>query len=1734
LIFQATDDGGLTNIFKELNSVKTTFEELDKTTLSGAINAFNNTSVSVDDLSESFGGLDDSVVTYLNSTERGQASIDGLSNSMYNSASSMSFAATKAKLLAGALNMITGIAITLAIQGIVWAIDELIVTMDEQKEKLDDAIQAYEESETELKNINDELKTTQERIDELNAKDNLTFTEQDELEKLVKTNDELERKIFLLEQANKEAEKKVVAEVQDTYDKYTKNRNIGAADQIDFYTNSSLLEGVSWDTYKNDLSWLIAQYKKQEEILSNAQANGWDDIEENARNNLELLEGYMSEASQDYQDLYDKIGGISEYAMTDELKDAQQDLNNILDITAEILGYGGERAEISFDDIWNSEDFSSYKIELENLAKEGKLDASVLESNENYKKLLENTGATAEDTAQHINALVDEMKQLPDTTSDFSNQTSISFEEAWNNLDTIEVEEYKNVKEELLALAEAGKLSYEALSSVDGAEQYFKDIGISVVEATRAINEMVTSSQQLSSMRSGITAMTSALGEKESEGMVSADTLGGFDADIQGLESWTAFQEILGNVHSSMEECQEAANKLATEYVNNANFLSALTEENKDYYISQLNEMGVMNAEQVVIDTLQSKYASLALEKEFVTKKSIELANATVEEINQFIAEQGYSQEACNGLMRLALAKQTANGTVLDFSKDISNIIGYVQALGGAITYLNMLNKVKAGSGYIPSSVRDILQSNAKKEVNDALNGSTSVDLKLNIPQYKGGGSGGSGSNKDSLDKSSEELKDTFEEVFDWIERRLKKLQRQGEKWLKYAESAFSGKMISEYYRKLRDNLYAQMNTQSAANDRYMIEADKSGLSEEYKRKVRDGSMDIETITDETLANQIKSYQEWYDKAIDAMDGFEEAVEQRFNIPIERCAQKVEEFAKKLELLDAKLKNAIGYKSQNKLISQNIKQEKEILKRYKRADYWATFNVNNWGNQLLKKGLNSSDVSEDEKKLIKSSVKNKEELDMSMFEVGTKAYELALKYNYALKASVEAAENYKKAQEEYTTALREARKQQFDNVANEFENKIGNVQNKIQDIDNQIAEIEGAGKRLTASYYKSEKKLTDNIQSKREKELKKLKSRLDKMREAGMKGSDDWYDALNEIQEVENSISECTQKIYELNNAITDLHYDIFNDMADAISRVINEQEFLQSLFEHEKSADNETGIFTEAGLARLSSTSAQYYLAKEKAEKDEVEIKKLQALLAKGADSNGIYSDGDVIFNSIDDLQAKIDELYTTWQDDIQETYNLESEIVDLMKEKYQAELEMVQQLINDKKEALQAEKDLYSYQKSIKEKTTNINTLQRQLAAYSGDTSEEGMAKRQQLSTKLTEAKEDLKETEYERYLSDQESMLDNLATEYEELITKKLEDFQGLFQEGVGLANENLSQANEYLSSIAAKNDYTIDTSELLNGSDAKANAESIVNKLEETALPSAQTGNGNGGNQPSSTKTDFSQDYMAIKEGQIKSEKLRAQLEDVEARLKQKNLSKKQKQGLELQKANLTSQLNSHNNELNNMRLETANKYVNEHLSKATKAKSEYADINKKLYAKFGGKVLSSAELKELAGILGITYDNAKKTGNLYKTLKQIHFPGFSKGGTIVSVGAINKRIKENGDDALASVKVGESILTPVDSKNLANMVEMFRNVDLNSDMVHQLNRLPDSLNNVSNLQKTNTVDYGGVTFNFELANVTNADEFIATIQNSKKVQKALQSVTVDRMNGGGRLSVRSVK
>ena len=293
----------------------------------------------------------------------------------------------------------------------------------------------------------------------------------------------------------------------------------------------------------------------------------------------------------------------------------------------------------------------------------------------------------------------DEIKQFNDLTDDITNadeaikkytaskkqaqETSVSspqsFEEAWKALDTTEDDNLKNTKKDLLDLAEAGQLSANTLKSVQGAEDYFKAIGLSAQEASNKVNELVNSSQQLSSMRSGITSITGALDTKASEGMVSADKLSGFDVSLRGLETWDKFEETMGDTNSSMEDCKKAANELATEYVNSNNFLSQLTDTNKDYYISQLENMGVTNATEVVNASLVNSENALAVAQSEVTtlcdqqtdakKKSyaasIDLSNATAAELQYLYNEANASGVASSGLRQLLASKLNANNVAI-------------------------------------------------------------------------------------------------------------------------------------------------------------------------------------------------------------------------------------------------------------------------------------------------------------------------------------------------------------------------------------------------------------------------------------------------------------------------------------------------------------------------------------------------------------------------------------------------------------------------------------------------------------------------------------------------------------------------------------------------------------------------------------------------------------------------------------------------------------------------------------------------------------------------------------------------------------------------------------------------------------------------------------------------------------------------------------------------------------
>jgi len=260
-----------------------------------------------------------------------------------------------------------------------------------------------------------------------------------------------------------------------------------------------------------------------------------------------------------------------------------------------------------------------------------------------------------------------------------------TFSQAWSASFTSENESVKKLGETLLDLAAKGRLTIEAFNEADSTN-YFKNLNISAEEAVSKINKLVDESQQLSSMAGNISKISEALGAKRDDGFVSADTLSGFDAEIRGLESWDHFQEVLGNVNSSYNDCWEAANALASEWADNSDFLAQLTEQNKEYYATQLKAMGVENYQEII------EYAeNLKIAKETLAQASFDLAAITAQEVEQLINEGTYSEEAQQQIWNLVLAKQTAEGTNLDTTDDCQRLLNLAENAGVTGEAINLL-----------------------------------------------------------------------------------------------------------------------------------------------------------------------------------------------------------------------------------------------------------------------------------------------------------------------------------------------------------------------------------------------------------------------------------------------------------------------------------------------------------------------------------------------------------------------------------------------------------------------------------------------------------------------------------------------------------------------------------------------------------------------------------------------------------------------------------------------------------------------------------------------------------------------------------------------------------------------------------------------------------------------------------------------------------------------------------
>lgn len=363
------------------------------------------------------------------------------------------------------------------------------------------------------------------------------------------------------------------------------------------------------------------------------------------------------------------------------------------------------------------------------------------------------------------------------------------------------------------------------------------------------------------------------------------------------------------------------------------------------------------------------------------------------------------------------------------------------------------------------------------------------------------------------------------------------------------------------------------------------------------------------------------------------------------------------------------------------------------------------------------------------------------------------------------------------------------------------------------------------------------------MRSQYEASQKELQKQLTAMENAALRGTEEWYDAVEALNEVNSAITECDTSIAEMNNSITDIANTIHEKLLNSLSSVSDEMEWITGLMSEMDMFNEDDGAFTKEGLATLGSYVSGLNMSKYSATISKGLVEEMQ----KALDSNKLeftFNKQSYKFNSKEQLEDAIKEANETWRDQITDTYEYSNKIIDMMVEKLESELSALKELIEAKKDALDAEKELHDYQISIKESTDNVASLQKQIAALQGDTSEEGTMRIQKLQKELSDAQNDLKEKEYDQYISDQQDMLDKLMEEYESLITAETQNRDALLQKGIDAVKLSAGSIKDTIEKYADKYDYTDVLDNIQSGLKTMTGNDSALNQIKTSVLSSIE--------------------------------------------------------------------------------------------------------------------------------------------------------------------------------------------------------------------------------------------------------------------------------------------------
>lgn len=620
-----------------------------------------------------------------------------------------------------------------------------------------------------------------------------------------------------------------------------------------------------------------------------------------------------------------------------------------------------------------------------------------------------------------------------------------------------------------------------------------------------------------------------------------------------------------------------------------------------------------------------------------------------------------------------------------------------------------------------------------------------------------------------------------------------------------------SAQVVTEKAQSNLDTATAKADkTTTAVNRKKKALLKSKGLTNEQKKAIKSGkTIDTSKITNKTTKKRAEEYNSAVKNKKKA-DSKKKTAQTKFN-----TANKNSSSLK----TDAEAAIA-GYQEGNELSYMDSLTDQNVTQTKQAAD------INNKAWEETKKNLNAQEKAKkqaDDKvskkaKAIKKKFGSKlsanqkkklaagEEINVDKIKdkslkkaltaynkYVTTAAETEQKLNIVTDAESTAAANAAESQTEAAKATVEAIQSKFDNAKTYYEGLLG-YQEKYNEMEEANIDLYNAhGNYERSSDYEIKISNTESLRNIAQDKVDELEKRFQEGVDNGtiVEGSQEWINMKSEIVEAKKAVTDYDTSIENLKQQQIGVYYEEQFDRAiEKIDQFKDRIDILNEIISDDMKVDKNTGLLTELGATSVMLNRNQF----------SANQKEIQKLLEKENDVKKRYANGE-------DMSSEFGEkTYDEYIKDIQSKYNslissnssLQNDMLSLVKNQAQAELDALNKVISKRKEALSAKKDYYDYDKTLKDKTKDIQILERQAAALQGSTNAEDKARLAKIQEQLSDAREDLSDTMTDHAFSMQSDALDKLSSDMSDDFDKWSNDISSNVEKMSKAINEAVSNS------------------------------------------------------------------------------------------------------------------------------------------------------------------------------------------------------------------------------------------------------------------------------------------------------------------------------------------------